>query len=146
MNEHIGKRKIGHGILIDSEIEIIVISAEVLAEAVVPIEHTGDSIEAETVQMVLLHPELAVGEEEMLGLALSVVETAAVPSRMMALIALIEVEVLASVEIAQALGLVLHHMRVDKVHNDRNSARVGIIHQVLELLRGAKTRTQGEEI
>ena len=60
--KHGREGKIGHGILVDTVIEIIVITDEVLAEAVVPVQHAGHAVEPEAVQVVFFHPELAVRE------------------------------------------------------------------------------------
>ena len=112
----------------------------------VPVEHTGDTVEAETVQMVFLHPELAVGEEEILGLVLSVIETSRAPGRMSALRAPVEVEVLLSVEAAEPLGLIVHAMRMNYVHHHGNAPGMGVVHEMLELLRGTEAGGQCVEV
>ena len=60
VNQHVGKRKVGDGALVDSRVEIEVVSAEILAQTMIPVQHGSHSVEAETVQHVFLHPELAV--------------------------------------------------------------------------------------
>ena len=64
----------------------------------------------------------------------------------MALRAGIEVQRVVPVEIAQALGLVLDHVRMHDVHNDGDALGMRGIHQGLELLGGAETGTEGEDV
>ena len=50
-----------------------------MIEAMVTVEHGGDAVKAETVQMVFLQPEAALREEETADLRFGVVEAAGVP-------------------------------------------------------------------
>src|SRR5574344_817403 len=43
-----------------SAVEIIRIIAEILAETVIPVDHAGDTVEAESVNVIFLHPVFAV--------------------------------------------------------------------------------------
>ncbi len=81
-----------------SGIEIQGIVTEILAKTVIPVDHAGHSIKAETVQMIFFHPELAVGKQEIFNLVLAVIETSGTPRWMMALRSLIEVQVIAPVK------------------------------------------------
>ena len=65
------------------------------ASIVVPVEHAGHAVEAEAVQVVFRHPVLAVGQEEVPGLVLAIVEAAGAPGGMPALGAFVEIQVLA---------------------------------------------------
>ena len=62
--------------------------------------------------MVLLHPELAVGQEEILGLGLAVIVAAAVPCGMVALRPAVEIQGVMAVEVAEAFELILDHVRM----------------------------------
>ena len=146
LDQHRRKRQIGDGILVHAGIEIIVIAAEILAEAVVPVKHAGDPVETESVQMIFLHPELAVGKEEVLGLVLSIVEASRSPGRMPALRALVEIEVFLSVETPKALSLIVHAVGMHYVHNHRYAPGMGVVHEMLEFLRSAEAGGQRIEI
>ena len=146
VNQHIRKSEVDEGVLIDAFVEVDVVAAEIDSEAVVPVDHTGDAVETETVQPVFLHPELAVAQEEVEGLVLAVVEASGAPGRMMALRTGVEVEVFPAVEASQAFSLVLHAVGVDYVHHDGQALPVGVIDQALELFRRAEPRAEGVEI
>ena len=144
--EHICKRQILDRVLIDSPVEIQGVVAESLAQPVIPVQHTGHSVEAEAVKVILLHPVLAVRKQEVFDFILPVVETPRAPGRMMSSGAGIEVQVVPPVEAAQAFGLVAHGVRVDYIHNDGNAPCVGVIDKCLELLRSAEAGAESKEI
>ena len=146
VDEHIRQSEVTDGIFIHPVVEVEGIISEVLAQAVIPIDHTGYAVETEAVQMIFLHPVFAVGEQEVLYLVLTVIEAAGPPGRVVALVAFVEIEVVPAIEAAQALGFIYHGMGMDYVHNDRNSAGVGIIHETLEVFGRAEAGAQGEEI
>lgn len=73
----------------------------------VSVQHAGDTVETETVELVLLHPETQITEEEAQDLVMSVIEQSAVPKLVTSLCALVEVEVIAAVEHVQAIEDVL---------------------------------------
>ena len=146
LHEDVREGEVGHRVLVDTLVEIVVVAHEILSEAVVPIEHRGDAVEAETVDVVFLHPVLHVRQEEVLGLVLAVVEAAGAPGGMAALRTGIEVQVVRAVEVGQALGLVVHAVAVDDVHHHGDALAVGVVHQALELLGRAEAGAQGEEI
>ena len=60
MNQHVRKRQICDCIVINTLIEIVLITNESLLKTMVPIQHAGHAIKAESVYMIFLHPELAV--------------------------------------------------------------------------------------
>ncbi len=65
---------------------------------------------------------------------------------MISLGAAVEVQVIRSVKIGQALQRIFHTVAVDNIHDDGDALAVGVVHQGLELLRGTKTRAEGKEI
>ena len=69
-----GKGEIYDCVVVHTLVEVVFISYKVLFQAVVPVEHACDAVEAESVHVVFFHPVLAVGQEEVLGFVLSVVE------------------------------------------------------------------------
>ena len=145
-DEHIGQCKVGDGIFVDALIEIIVIADEGLFQTVVPVEHACDSVEAESIDMIFLHPVFAVREEEIFGFVLAVVEAARAPGRMMSLPSVIEIESFGSVEESETFSLIVHRVRVNDVHYHCDAQSVSFVHKGLELFRSAKTGTEGIEI
>ena len=126
-------------------VEIIAVVAERFAQPVAIIKHGGDAVETETVEMVFVEPELAVGQQEVEHLILAVVKTQAVPSRMLATVALIEILAGVAGKVAQALHFVLHGMRMHDVHDDGQSQLMCLVDELLQLLRRAETAGRGEE-
>ena len=88
--------------------------------------------------MILFHPEFEVAEQETYSLVLAIVETAAAPGRMPAVEAVMEVKVLPAVEKAQTLGLVVHAVGMNNIHNHSYAHSVSFVHEFLELFRGAE--------
>ena len=80
------------------------------------------------------------------SLVLAIVKAARPPCRMTSLRTSVEIQVLASVELAEPFGLIVNRMRMHYIHHDSDSEPMGIIHQGLELLRCAETRAERKEI
>ena len=59
--ESVGESEIADGVVVLMSVEIIAIVAERLAQSVTVIKHRGNTVEAESVEMELLKPVLAVG-------------------------------------------------------------------------------------
>ena len=134
MDEVVGQGKVAYGIAILIEVVVVAIATEGLTEAVAAVEHRGDTIETETVELILLHPEAAVGEQEGYDIILRVVEAERIPSGMLATITRIEVLVGVASKVAQALELVLHGVRLHHIHNHCNAVGVSLIDELLQLL------------
>ena len=74
MDQLIGQREVRHSIGILMTIEVVRVRGEALAEAVVVVQHRGDAVEAEAVELEDLQPVLTVGEKEVDDVVASVVE------------------------------------------------------------------------
>ena len=146
MDEDVREGEICDGIVVDTLVEIWFISDERLLQTVVPVKHAGDSVETESVDMVFLHPVLAVGEKEVFCLILSVVEAARTPCRMAPLPSVVEVEGLLSVEVSEAFGFIVDRMRMNYVHDHGDAEAMSLVHKSLELLRSTEARAEGEEV
>ena len=112
----------------------------------VPIQHTRDAVEPESVQMIFFHPELAVGQEEIFGFTLSVVEASGAPRRMMSLGPLIEIQVFPAVEQAEPFRLIVHAVGMDDIHHDGYAAGMCIIHKMFEFLRCSESGRKCVEV
>ena len=145
MNQTVGKGQIADGIVVLVTIEVVAVVAECLAQTVAIVEHGSNAVEAETVKMVLAEPVLAVAQQEVHHLVLSVVEAEAVPSRMLVSVARIEILVRVAGKIAQTFQLVLHGVRVHDVHDDCDSVLMGRIDEVLQFLRRSESAACCEE-
>ena len=132
-------------VVVNGAVEVHRIVGERIAKPMVVEEHRRDAVETVSVESVLLQPELAVGEEEVQDLGLSVVEAPAAPRRMPPLAAGMEVLPVSAVELRQPVALVGDGMGVYKVHYDAQPHSVRSIDQRLEVVRRAEARRRGEE-
>ena len=139
-----GELQIEDRVLVGVGAEVIVITAERLVAARV-IEHRGDAIEAEAVEAELLQPVADVGEQELADLRAAVVEAFRIPRRVLAARAAVEILVAGAVEVVEALGEVLHGVRVDDVEQHGEAEAVGGIDEVFQVLRRAEARAWREE-
>ena len=120
-------------------VEVVGIAAECLTQSVTVIEHRGDTVEAESVEVIFLKPILAVGEQEVEHIVLAIVEAKAVPCRMLVAVARIEILVGVASEIAKSLNFVLHCMRVYNIHDYGNTVLMGSVDHLLQLLGSAES-------
>ena len=102
-------------------VEVIAVVAERLTQSMAVIQHRSYTVEAEAIEMELCKPELAVAQQEVNHLVLTVVEAETVPSRMFVTVARIEILVRIAGKIAKALNLVLHCMRMNDIHDNSNT-------------------------
>ena len=79
VDNFIGQPQINQSIIVHLIIEIIIIGCKGLAQTVVQIKHTGDTIETKPVQLIFIQPEATVGQQKMQHLVFAVIKTARVP-------------------------------------------------------------------
>ena len=139
VDKFVGQGQIGDGIGVLTTIVVVIIATESLSQTMTVIQHRGHAIEAETVELVFLQPELAVGQQEIKHGILAIVKAQGIPCGMLALVVAIEVQVARAIKAAQALDLVFHCMGVDNVHDDSHALGMGVVDEVLQLLGGAET-------
>ena len=111
----------------------------------VVVEHRGDAVEAEPVEVELVEPVFAVGEQEVNHFVLAVVEAERVPRRVLPPVVAVEILVVGAVEAAQTLDLVLHGVRVHDVHDDGDAAPVSVVDEGLQVVGGTESRRGGKE-
>ena len=91
------------------------------------VHHTRHTVKAEAVKLELLDPEAQVAEQEAQHLVVAVVEEAAVPELVAAAGALVEVEVVSTIELVEAIQDVLARMGVDNIKEDGDTQSVSRI-------------------
>ena len=142
----VGKLQIGDGLGVGIEGEVLVVGVEVSAQAMVVVEHGGDAVKTETVKVVLGHPELQVAEQEMEHTGSAVVEALGAPGGMVTLAACVEELPFGAVKHIDALGGVLDCMGVHHIQQHPDAHFMGLVHQILQILRLAKPGGRGKEI
>ena len=142
----VGQLQVGDGLHVRVHGEIHPQVGEGGAQAVVPVEHGGDAVEAEAVEVELLHPELQVAQQEVEHLRLVVVEALGAPGAVVSPAALVEELVGRAVEEVDALQGVAHRVGVHHVQQHPQAHAVGLVHQVLQVVRVAVAAGAGEEV
>ena len=138
MDEIVGEGEVGEGVFVDGGIEVILVGREDLAETVVHVEHGGDPVEAEAVEVEFLDPVAGVREEEVEDGRFGVVEAAGVPCGVEAAWAVVEVLVGGAVEVGEPFDFVFDGVGVDEVDDDGEAERVGGVDEGFEFFRGAE--------
>ncbi len=138
MDKLVGKGEVCNRIGVLTAVVIIVVGTESLSEAVVIIKHRGHAVEAEAVKMVFFKPVFAVGKEEVNHLVLAVVEAERIPCRVLAAPVAIEIEVVRSIESAQAFQFVFHGVGMNNIHNHGNTHGMRCIDKRFKFLGSAE--------
>jgi ABC-type microcin C transport system permease subunit YejE len=82
------------------------------------VEHAGDAVEAEAVELKFIEPIAAIREQKVQDLVFSIIEESRIPGHMVATGPLVKVLVGGTVKSAETLDFVGYGMRVDQVHKD----------------------------
>ena len=102
--------------------------------AVVQVEHVGDGVDAQTVDVVLFEPEHSVGDEEALHFRPAVVEVRRAPLPVLGALLVVRFVERHAVEVAKPL-LVLAEVAGHPVHDDGDAVRVRRVDEVTEVIR-----------
>lgn len=97
MQHLVRNHEVNDGLLVDGGTEVLVVATReatmkcqssstfagiylnLRSDAVVVVQHTRDTVKSETVELVLLHPEPQVAEEETQNFMVTIVEQPAIP-------------------------------------------------------------------
>ncbi|OAV68588.1 hypothetical protein Barb4_02032 [Bacteroidales bacterium Barb4] len=135
MYKLVRQRQVSNGILVLPLVEIIPVTAKRLTQPVTVIKHGSNPVETEAVELILLQPELAIGQQKMKHLILAVIKHQRIPCRMLPPAARMKVLRVRAVETSQPLPLVLHRMAVHNIHDNGNPHPVRLVNQLLQLFR-----------
>ena len=102
----VGQGEVDDGVVVLPAVVVVVVGAEGLSQPVVVVEHRGDAVEPESIEVKFVEPVLAVGEQEVNHGVLAIVETERVPGWVFPSVVAIEILVVGSVESSQPLHLV----------------------------------------
>ena len=145
MDQLIGQREVRHSIGILMTIEVVRVRGEALAEAVVVVQHRGDAVEAEAVELEDLQPVLTVGEKEVNDVVAPIVEAQRVPSGMITTRTFVEEERARAVIACQPFDFITHGMAVHEVHNDLETSCVSCVDERLQFVGRTEAAARCEE-
>ena len=146
MNDLIGQGEVHEGIAVFVTAEIRRIAVEVFAQTVTAVDHRRHTVKTETVEVILIKPELTVREQEMEHFVLAVVEAEAIPSRMLPTIAVMEILIAGTIEVTESLEFILHCMAVHEIHDHMHAATVRVIDESLQFIRRTETAGSCKEV
>ena len=115
------------------------------SDSVVLVKHTGHPIEAEAIELVLLHPETEVAQEKAEHFMMAIVKEPTVPQVMIALSATMEVMMITAIEHIQAIQRILRGMRMHDIKQDRDAHRMSRINQFLKIIRVTISTASGKK-
>ena len=130
----VGQLQVGDCFRVGVVGEVLVVGVEVGTQTMVMVEHGGDTVETEAVEVVLGHPELQIAEQEVQNAGLAIVEALGAPGGVLALVAVMEELPGGAVEHIDALGSVLDSVGMDYVQQNPDAQLVSFVHQVLQVL------------
>ena len=107
--------------------------------AVIQVQHRGDRVHAQRVDMVLVQPEAGVGHQEVAHFAASEIEHIGAPIRMLATGRVRILVQRRAIESAKG-ERVLREMRRNPVHDYADAGLVHLLDEILEVVRAAKAR------
>mmetsp|Transcript_8241 Transcript_8241/g.15658 ORF Transcript_8241/g.15658 Transcript_8241/m.15658 type:complete len:572 (-) Transcript_8241:563-2278(-) len=143
----VGQHHVRHAVHVRVHAKVLAVAArEDVLQAVVRVHHGGDAVEPEAVKLVLLHPPAQVGEQEADGFVLAVVEEPRVPHPVVPALAGVEEVRVRAVEHVDAVQDVVGGVAVHDVHQHHQSVPMGLVDQVLELVRRAAAGGHSEKV
>ena len=81
--------------------------------------------------MIFIKPKTAVGKQEVYYIRLAVIEAAAIPGRVPAFFAVVEILVVGAVEKRKPITLVFHCMGMDEIHDYSKPKTMSRIYEAL---------------
>ncbi len=140
------QHKIHDGLQVSGRAKVLVVAPRKAgADTVVVVHHACNTVEPETVKLVLVHPEAQVTEQEAKDLVVPVVEQSAVLNLMASTSALVEVQVVRSIEEIETVKHVLAGMRMDHVEKNGDTHAVRGVDQLLQFLGGTVTGARSKK-
>ena len=131
----IGQLQISNGLHMGIVGKILVIGIKIRAQAVVMVEHGGNAVKAESVEVILRHPEFQVGQQEVDDLGFAVIKALGTPGGMITLAASVEKLVFGAIEHIDALDGIFDSVRVNHIQQNPDAHFMGLVYQILQILR-----------
>jgi len=141
-----GQLEIGDRLQVGVHRKILAVVGKGRTQTVVQIEHGGDTVEPETVKVVLLQPEFQVGQQKVDHFVFAVVETFCAPGRVVALGRIVEELVGRAVKFVNALPGVPAGVGMDHIQKHGDAHIVGGVDKVFQVLGPAEPGRCREEI
>jgi hypothetical protein len=109
------------------------------------IKHAGHTIETETIELILIHPETKIAQKESQHFVVTIVEQPAIPKLVAAPYTLMEVKVVAAVELVQAVKHVLRCMTMNNVQQNCDAQSMRSVDELFQVVRETVTAACSKE-
>ena len=146
MNQFIRQLEIVQRLQIRIHIKVHVIIGKRAAKAMVMIDHAGNAVEAEAVEVILFLPEFQVAQQEMQDFHLAVIKQLRSPGGMPSFPAPEEILVLGPVLKLEPLADIRAGMAVNHIQKYADSQFMRAVNQIFQILRHAVPMGRGEEV
>lgn len=115
------------------------------SNTVMGIQHAGYAIEPETIEIILIHPESKIRQQEPQHLMVTVVEKPAVPQLVPSFCAFVEIQIISAVKVVEPIGSILRCMTMDHVQQDNDTHPVSGIYQFSQIVWRTEAAACSEE-
>lgn len=112
----------------------------------VEIQHACHAVKTEAIELILVHPESEIAEEESKNFMMAVVEQPAVPLVVSPFAACMEVLMVCPVKLVDAIQDVLGRVAVNHIKQNSKSHAMSSVNKLLKILRGAIAAACGKEV
>jgi hypothetical protein len=112
----------------------------------VKVQHTRHTIKPEAIKLIFVHPKAEVTQKEAHNLVMAVVEQPAVPLVMASLASRVEVLMVCTIKLVQAVQNILGGVAVNNVEEDDYAQAVSGIDKLLEIFWGTISAARSEEV
>ena len=100
-----------------------------------PVDHGGNTIETEAIELKFVQPVFAVGKQEVKHFILAVVEAEGVPGLVVSANRItMEIKIAGAIHAGQSFGLIFYGMRMYNVHDHGNAHLMGGVDQLTQFI------------
>ena len=109
------------------------------------IKHTGHSIETKAIELIDIHPEPQVAQQESQHLMAPIVKQTAIPLLMPTFRSLVEILMVRPIKMIQPIKDVLGGMAMDDIQQDCDAHAMRCVYELFEIIRETVATRRGKE-
>ena len=107
----------------------------------IPIQHTGDPIETEAIEMKFFQPIFTIRQQKTDHFIFSIIEATGIPQSMFTPFTRIKILVIISGKTTQSFGFILDCMRMHKIHDHTDTVSMCLIDQTFQVVGCSESGT-----
>ena len=113
-----------------------------ILSAIIQIQHIGHSINAEAINMILIHPENSIGNQKALYLGTAIIKIGGTPASIICSLRIVGFIQIPAIKISQTM-IILTEMTWYPVHNNTDTCLMCLVNQITQIIRSTKTAGSG---